>query len=49
VPGACDFADPHDMSGPPMDEQQKAAAAAHDAEFTEGQAIAWSGWCRPQR
>jgi pimeloyl-ACP methyl ester carboxylesterase len=35
------FADPHDMSGPPMDEKQKAAAAAHDAEFTEGQAKAW--------
>ncbi len=35
------FADPHDMGGPPMDEKQKAAAAAHDAEFTEGQAKAW--------
>lgn len=35
------FADPHEMSGPPMDEKQKAAAAAHDAEFTEGQAKAW--------
>ena len=36
------FADPHDLSGgPPMDAKQKAAAAAHDAEFTEGQAKAW--------
>ena len=35
------FADPHDMGGPPMDEKQKAAAAAHDAEFTEAQAKAW--------
>jgi non-heme chloroperoxidase len=35
------FADPHDMSGPPMDEKQKAASAAHDAEFTEAQAKAW--------
>ena len=35
------FADPHEMGGPPMDEKQKAAAAAHDAEFTEGQAKAW--------
>lgn len=35
------FADPHQMNGPPMDEKQKAAAAAHDAEFTEGQAKAW--------
>ena len=36
------FADPHNMGGgPPMDEKQKAAAAAHDAEFTEGQAKAW--------
>ena len=34
------FADPHDMSGPPMDEKQKAAAATLDAEFTEGQAKA---------
>ena len=35
------FADPHEMGGSPMDEKQKAAAAAHDAEFTEGQAKAW--------
>lgn len=35
------FADPHRMDGPPMDEKQKAVAAAHDAEFTEGQAKAW--------
>jgi len=35
------FADPHDMGGPPMDEKQKAAAAAHDVEFTESQAKAW--------
>ena len=36
------FADPHDMGGgAPMDEKQKAAAAAHDAEFTEVQAKAW--------
>ncbi|MBS1804885.1 MAG: alpha/beta hydrolase [Acidobacteria bacterium] len=35
------FADPHEMSGPPLDEKQKAAAAAHDAVFTEGQAKAW--------
>ncbi len=36
------LADPHDMGGePPMDEKQKDAAAAHDAEFTEAQAKAW--------
>jgi pimeloyl-ACP methyl ester carboxylesterase len=35
------FADPHDMGGPPVDEKQKAAAAAHDADFTEAQAKAW--------
>jgi non-heme chloroperoxidase len=35
------FADPHNMGGPPMDEKQKAAAAVHDTEFTEGQAKAW--------
>jgi non-heme chloroperoxidase len=35
------FADPHDMGGPPVDAKQKAAAAAHDAEFTEAQAKAW--------
>jgi non-heme chloroperoxidase len=35
------FADPHDMGGPPMDEKQKAAAAAHEADFTEAQAKAW--------
>jgi non-heme chloroperoxidase len=35
------FADPHDVGGPPMDEKQKAAAAAHDADFTEAQAKAW--------
>jgi non-heme chloroperoxidase len=35
------FADPHDIGGSPMDEKQKAAAAAHDAEFTEAQAKAW--------
>ena len=36
------FADPHDMGGgPPMDDKQRAAAAAHDANFTEAQAKAW--------
>ena len=35
------FADPHDLRGGPADEKQKAAAAARDAEFTEGQAKAW--------
>jgi pimeloyl-ACP methyl ester carboxylesterase len=35
------FADPHDTGGPPMDEKQKAAAAAHDRDFTEAQAKAW--------
>ena len=35
------FADPHERSGPPMDEKQKEAAAAHDADFTEAQAKAW--------
>jgi hypothetical protein len=40
-PALAIFADPHEMGGPPMDEKQKAAAAAHDAEFTEGQAKAW--------
>jgi non-heme chloroperoxidase len=40
------FADPHEMSGPPMDEKQKAAVAAHDAEFTEGQAKAWERMVR---
>jgi hypothetical protein len=36
------FADPHDLGGgPAMDEKQKEAAAARDAEFTEGQAKAW--------
>ena len=34
------FADPHDTGGPPMDEKQKAAAAAHDRDFTEAQAKA---------
>jgi non-heme chloroperoxidase len=35
------FADPHNMGGgTPTDEKQK-AAAARDAEFTEGQATAW--------
>jgi pimeloyl-ACP methyl ester carboxylesterase len=35
------FADPHNMGGgTPTDEMQK-AAAARDAEFTEGQATAW--------
>ena len=36
------FADPHSMNGaPPMDDKQKAAAAAHDLNFTEAQAKAW--------
>jgi len=35
------FADPHQMDGPPMNEKQKAALAAHDANVTEGQAKAW--------
>ena len=36
------FADPHSMGGgPPMDDKQKAAAAAHDLNFTEAQAKAW--------